>query len=124
MAVSEGFVELLRDLLSGFAPISVRRMFSGAGIFANGVMFALVIDDVLFLKTDEQSRTAFEAQGLAPFSFIKQGRRIDTSYWRAPEQLLDDPDELIAWSRRALEAAKRIAARKPADKNPKRRKAS
>jgi DNA transformation protein len=121
MAVSKGFVELLRDLLSGFAPISVRRMFSGAGVFADGVMFALVIDDVLFLKTDEQTRTAFEAEGLAPFSFVKQRRRIETSYWRAPEQLLDDPDELIAWSRRALEAAKRIAARKPADKNGTRR---
>ncbi len=121
MAVSEGFVELLRDLLSGFTPISVRRMFSGDGVFADGVMFALVIDDVLFLKTDEQSRTAFKAEGLPPFSFVKQGRRIETSYWRAPEELLDDPDELIAWSRRALQAASRSSKRKPASSNGKRR---
>ena len=121
MSVSEGLVDLLKDQLASLAPVTARRMFSGAGIFANGLMFALVVDDTLYLKTDEVNRPTFEAEGLAPFSFMKQGRRIDTSYLCAPERLLDDADELLEWSRRALKAAGRAATRKPAGKTRQRR---
>jgi DNA transformation protein len=116
MRVSDGFLALLQDQLSDLGTVTARRMFSGAGVYIDGVIFALVIDDVLYLKTDEESRAAFEAEGLEPFSFVKQGRRISTSYWRAPELLLDDRAELQRWAARALQAAKKSrsrSARKP-----------
>lgn len=107
MSASDGFLALLQDLLSDLGHVSNKRMFSGAGVYVDGVIFALVIDDVLYLKTDDHSRAAFEAEGLEPFSFMKQGKRISTSYWRAPERLLDDAPEMQRWAKTALEAAGR-----------------
>jgi DNA transformation protein len=112
MRVSDGFLALLQDQLSDLGTVTSRRMFSGAGVYIDGMIFALVIDDVLYLKTDDESRAAFEAEGLEPFSFVKQGRRISTSYWRAPELLLDDRTELQRWAARALQAARQVAPRR------------
>ena len=67
MPASDGFLELLKDMLNGFGPVSVRRMFSGAGLYAGGIMFGLVADDTLYLKVDETTQGAFEAEGLGPF---------------------------------------------------------
>jgi DNA transformation protein and related proteins len=108
MTASESFVELLEDALSGLGPVSVRRMFGGAGVYADGVMFGLIAGDTLYLKADDQSRHAFEAEGLEPFTYQARGkRRIAMSYWRIPERLLDDPDEMVDWARVALAVAKR-----------------
>jgi DNA transformation protein len=107
MRVSDGYIALLQDLLSDLGTVTARRMFSGAGVYIDGVIFALVIDDVLYLKTDDESRAAFEAEGLEPFGFVKQGKRISTSYWRAPELLLDDRAEMQRWASRALKAGKK-----------------
>jgi DNA transformation protein and related proteins len=110
MTASESFVELLRDALSGLGPVSVRRMFGGAGIYADGVMFGLIAGDTLYLKADSHSQPAFEAEGLQPFTYQARGkRRIAMSYWRIPERLLDEPDEMVEWARRALAAARQAA---------------
>lgn len=113
MTASDGFVELLKDVLSGLGPVSVRRMFGGAGVYADGVMFGLVADDTLYLKADSRSQGAFEAEGLQPFVYQGRGRTVAMSYWRIPERLLDDPDEMLDWARQALAAARRAAERNP-----------
>lgn len=113
MAASEGFLEHLKDTLRGLGPVAVRRMFGGAGIYADGVMFALVADDTLYLKADETTKQTFEAEGLAPFGYEGGGRTITLPYWRAPERLFDDPDEMTDWARAALDVARRAAAKKP-----------
>lgn len=112
MGASEGFLDFLKDALRGLGPVSVRRMFGGAGIYADGVMFALVADDTLYLKADDETKGAFEAEGLSQFAYKGGGRTIALSYWRAPERLLDDPGEMTEWGRMALLAAHRAAARK------------
>ncbi len=113
MAASEGFIELLRDALAGLGPVSVRRMFGGAGIYADGVMFGLIADDTLYLKADGETKGAFEAEGLGPYGYGGPGKRIDLPYWRAPERLLDDAEEMVEWARVALGVARRAAAAKP-----------
>lgn len=113
MTASDGFIEHLQDALQALGPVSVRRMFGGAGVFADGVMFALVSDDMLFFKADEKTRTAHEAEGLGPFVYRAKGKTVALGYWRAPERLLDDPDEMVEWARRALAVARRGAAVKP-----------
>ena len=113
MSASEGFVELLKDSMRGLGPVSVRRMFGGAGIYADGVMFGLIADDTLYLKADEKTKRDFEAEGLGPFVYEGGGRTIAMSYWRIPERLLDDPDDMVAWARIALGVAQRAAAAKP-----------
>lgn len=108
MVASDGYLLFVKDLLNELGPVMIRRMFGGAGIFCDGVMFALVADDVLYLKADDDTRASFEAERCAPFSYATTGgRNTIMSYWRTPERLFDEPDELVAWARRALGAARR-----------------
>jgi DNA transformation protein and related proteins len=105
--------EYLADLFSAFGPVSVRRMFGGAGLFAEGLMIGLVSGGVIYLKADEQTIPAFEREGLGPFSYkTKTGSNTINSYWRMPERLYDDPEELAQWARQALGVAQRNVARK------------
>ena len=115
MSASDGFQEFLKDQLSGFGPIAIRRMFGGAGVYADNVMFALIADDTLYLKTDDTNIPAFEAEGMRPFTYEAKGRKpISMSYWEVPPRLLEEPDELVEWARTAHRVA--CAAKKPARK--------
>ncbi len=104
--------EFIRELFAPFRPVTVRRMFGGAGIFADGLMFALVFDGAIFLKVDEESIPHFEREGSKPFVYTRAkspGRvgRASLAYWRLPERLYDDPDELAFWAGRAFAIAER-----------------
>jgi DNA transformation protein len=104
--------ERIRELFASFGPVDVRRMFGGAGVFVDGMMIALVSRDVVYLKADAETIPSFEREGLAPFSYMARGgKRTITSYWRMPERLYDDADELATWARASLEVARRKAAR-------------
>jgi DNA transformation protein len=88
-------------------------MFSGAGVFAEGVIIALVIRDVIYLKADATTYQTFLQEGSGPFSYMAKGqKRVINSFWRMPERLYDDPDELAAWAEQALAVAQRAAASK------------
>ena len=105
--------EAIRELFAAFGPVTVRRMFGGAGIFADGMCIAIVADGVIYLKADEATVPAFKAEGLQAFTYQAQsGKRTVMSFWRMPDRLYDDPDELVGWARAALAAAQRAAARK------------
>ena len=106
MAASEGFKDFITDQLAGFGPVTIRNMFGGAGIYADGVMFALLANDVLYLKADESSARAFAAEGMSPFTYRRTGKApVAMSYWEAPPRLLEDPDELVQWAREAYRIA-------------------
>jgi DNA transformation protein and related proteins len=106
------------ELFSDFGPVTVRRMFGGAGIYADGTMFGLVAGGVIFLKTGDSNVAMFEREQLAPFTFSKRtGERVVTSYRRMPDRLYDDPGELAEWASAALTAARVPRERKrPAKK--------
>jgi DNA transformation protein and related proteins len=115
--------EFIGELFAQFRPVTVRRMFGGAGIFAEGLMFGLVFDGAIFLKVDAASIPDFEREGCTPFVYTRarsRGRvgRHSLSYWRMPERLYDDPDELAAWAGRAFAIAqrKKVAPRARAKK--------
>jgi len=102
----------IQELFSAFGVVAVRRMFGGAGIYADGTMFGLVADGVIYLKADERNAPAFEREKLPPFTYeTRDGRRGVMSYRRMPERLYDDPDELATWARDALAAAQRSGVR-------------
>lgn len=97
--------ERASELFAAFGPVRCRKMFGGVGVYAGDVMFALEARDVLYLKASPDDRAAFEAEGCGPFTYTTaNGSRTIASYWRAPERLLDDPEELAVWARRALAA--------------------
>ena len=128
MPVSEEYVEFLLEQLEPFGDgrVRSRRMFGGAGLFLNDLMFALIADDRLYFKADDENRPRFLAEDLGPFIFVsKAGKRGALGYYEAPESALDDAGELLDWARLGYDAAVRAAAskpkKKPNKKNPKKK---
>ena len=111
MAVESDFVATVLDLLSRWGGVSARRMFGGYGIYRQGLMFALVADDVLYMKVDDGNRPAYQAAGMGPFTYDGKSRIVSLPYWEAPSELFDDPDAMIEWAKGAFAAA--LRARKP-----------
>ena len=112
MARNAEFIAFVADQLTPLGHVTARPMFSGAGIYCDGTIFALVIRDALYLKVDDINRADYEGAGSSPFTYEAKGRTVEIgSYWRAPEHLFDDPDEMLAWSRVALAAGRRAAAK-------------
>lgn len=117
MAVSKDYRDFIKESLSAIGPIGHKRMFGGAGIYAQGYIIAIIGDDELFFKTDEISKPLFEAAGSKPFTFTKKdGSSAVMSYFSAPEAVFDDPDEMAKWGQIALDTSMR-APKKP--KKPK-----
>src|ERR1044071_404110 len=114
MVASDGFAEFLRDQLAPLGRITMRRMFGKTGVFCDNVMLGMVRDNTLYFRVDDDNRAAFkEAESFPPLNYAKKGGTIDLAFWRAPERLFDEPDELVAWARAALGAARRVAAVRP-----------
>jgi DNA transformation protein len=101
--------DVIADLFRVFGPVRVRRMFGGAGIYADEVMFGLIADDALYLKADPETSRAFAAEGEGPFVYGGKGKPVTMSYWRVPTRLYDEPDELARWAKVALAVAKNAA---------------
>jgi DNA transformation protein len=115
VAISESLSELLKEQLAPLGHITARRMFSGAGVYCDGVIFGLILRDALHFKVDDSNRAAYEAEGMTPFSYEAKGKTVQLGgYWRVPERLFDDPDEMLDWARAALVAGRRAADKKPA----------
>jgi len=114
MVASDSFAEFLREQLAPLGRVTMRRMFGKTGVFCDGLMLGMVTDDTLYFRVDDHNRAAFkEAESFPPLNYEKKGRTIDLSFWRAPERLLDEPDELVTWARAAQAAARRVAAKRP-----------
>jgi len=113
MVASDSFAEFLREQLAPLGHVAMRRMFGKTGVFCDGVMLGMVSDNTLYFRVDDENRQAFkEAESFPSLNYKKKGRSIDLSFWRAPERLFDDPDDLVTWARAALAAARRIAAKR------------
>ena len=105
--------EFLSDLFSHFGPVTMRRMFSGYGISADGVNFAMSLRSGLYFRADEVTIPRFEAEGCGPFQYQTSAKTVTVkSYWQLPARLFDDPEELSEWARAALAAAQRAAVKK------------
>jgi DNA transformation protein len=113
--------DFLIDLFAGFGPVTIRRMFSGFGISAEGINFALALRSGIYLRADDRTIARFEAEGSKPFQYQTRAKTVTVmSYWQLPERLHDDPEELTDWARAALAAAQRAAL----SKRPRTRKAA
>lgn len=121
---ADGFFGFVEELFSGLGPIRIRKMFGGAGVYADSVMFALLADETIFLKADEGLKRDLGAAGSTPFVWIpdngpKKGQSVEMGYWRLPEAALDDADQALIWGRRALQVALAARAAKPKTSKPK-----
>lgn len=111
------FHEYVKELFAGLGPVQIKRMFGGAGGYADGVMFLLLAADTIHIKTDDALKAELREEGSGPFEWTPQsgpraGETIDLGYWRLPDNALDDPDEAAVWGRKALAIARAKAAAK------------
>jgi len=105
--------EFLIDLFADFGPVTIRKMFSGYGISADGTNFALSLRAGLFFRADEVTIPDFEAEGSKPFQYSTRAKTVlVNSYWELPARLFDDSAELAQWARAALAAAQRAKVKK------------
>ncbi len=113
MSANDDLLEILKESLDRVGAVSARRMFGAVGVYFDGTFFAIIDDGAIFLKTSDETRMAFEAEGSQPFSYqTKSGETHLTSYWRLPERLLDEVDELREWSHASIAAARDAAAKR------------
>lgn len=113
----DSFHDFVRELFAGLGPVQVKRMFGGAGGYADGVMFLLIADDAIYLKADDALRAELKAEGCGPFVWIPEkgpraGEHVAMGYWRLPDAALDDPELAAEWGRKALAVAKAKAKAK------------
>jgi len=115
--MADSFHAFVMELFAGVGRVQIKRMFGGAGGYADGVMFLLLGNDAIYLKADDALKAELRAEGCGPFVWEPQngprkGEKIDLGYWRLPDSALDDPDEAARWGRKALAVAKTKAASK------------
>ena len=110
MPVTAEYREYVLEQLGRVAPVTHRSMFGGVGIYSDGLFFALMDDDTLYLKVDDSNRGDFEAAGTGPFSPFGDPSMV-MKYYELPADLLEDPDSLRPWVFKAIDVA-RAARRK------------
>ncbi len=122
MAYEAAFGEWVHEHLAGLGPVTIKRMFGGAAVYADGLIIALLDDGVMWLKADEQNEPALREAGARQFTYpMKDGRMMAMAYWSLPDPAVDDPDEAVRWARLSLDAALRKAATKTVRKPKKAR---
>lgn len=121
MGARDEDIAWFRELLAPIGRITARRMFGGAGLYADGLIVGLEVAGALYLKTDEQTRQAFADAGGQPFVYDGKGQPVTLSYWTPPEEAMDSPEAMRPWARLALEATLRAVAVKSAKAATKKR---
>jgi DNA transformation protein len=104
---ADEFADYCLELLSPQGPVRAKRMFGGHGLYLDDVFVALIADERLYLKADDESRSAFEAAGCAPFTYDAKGKQMTMNYWSVPDEAMESPALFQPWARRALEAGLR-----------------
>ena len=112
--------EALKGLFKPFGEVAVKRMFGGAGVYAEGLCFAIESGGEVFLKVDAASQPEFVVAGSSPFIYVARGKPMPTSFWRLPAIARAEAGELVRWASLGLEAARRAAEakRKPKGRKP------
>lgn len=106
------FVSYVVDMMQTIGPVYSKKMFGGHGIFLEGLMFALIADNELYLKADRESEGDFSERGLEPFTYNKKGKLIEMSYFQAPEEAMEDSEIINEWGNKGYRAALRAAVKK------------
>lgn len=106
MTVTPAYREFVIDQLASLGRVSVKRMFGGAGLYRDGVFFGLIDDDTVYLRVDDTTRLDFIARGQPALRPVRsQPDKISENYFQVPPDVLEDAEQFVVWSRRAITAA-------------------
>ena len=114
MAVSDDFRAFVLEQLAPAGRVTPRAMFGGVGLYLEGLFFALIDDDTLYLKADGATQSRYERAGSKPFCPFPDRPEQSMAYWQVPADVLEDADELSAWAREAMGVALAKKNRRPA----------
>ncbi|MHC4511942.1 MAG: TfoX/Sxy family protein [Planctomycetota bacterium] len=109
MSVSDEYLTYVVEQLEGLGPVQSRRMFGGAGLYCDGLFFAIVADDVLYFKVDDSNRADYEAEGMEPFQPFADKKAV-MQYYEVPIDVLENRETLRDWAGKALDVAKKKRA--------------
>lgn len=124
MPVSSDYLQYVLEQLARLPRVTSRRMFSGVGLYSDGVFFAILDNDSVYFKVDDSTREPYASRGCEPFRPYKDRPKVSMSYFQVPADVLEDADELVPWARAAVRAASASAATKRPAKKRARRKTS
>ena len=110
--VEKEFVSYAIEFMQSIGPVSAKRMFGGYGIFLEGLMFGLIANGVLYLKAGKETEEDFKIRDLEVFTYNKKGKEFRLSYYQAPEETLEDGDEMNSWANKAYGVALKAATKK------------
>jgi len=103
----QDFALRIEAALLPLGPVQAKRMFGGHGVFLEGLMFALIAGDRLYLKVDDETKALFAEAGAEPFVYRGKTRPVEMSYWSLPVDPDADREAFLAWARVAIDAARR-----------------
>ena len=115
MAVSNSYLTFVLEQLDGVPGVVTKRMFGGVGIYSGEAFFAVIDNDTLFFKVDDELRPQYVNRGMPPFQPIP-GKPAMTGYYQVPTSVLEDADELARWARRSIvvgRAGRKVSRRRP-----------
>jgi DNA transformation protein len=116
MPYSKDFLQYVLEQLGGLRGAVSRRMFGGAGLYYEELFFGLISRDTLYLRVNETNRRDYEALGMTRFQPYADKPHLSFNYYEVPAHVLEDPDELVSWARRSLQAAQAAAAQEAASR--------
>lgn len=104
---SKLMAEEVAHLLEDLGPIRITRFFAGAGLALDGVQFGFVMKAALYLRVNEETRVRYIDRGSEPFSYAgRVGPVVVASYYAAPAEIIEEPDELRNWAAEACAVAR------------------
>jgi len=105
MAVDNRYIDWVLGQLAGAERVSARRMFGGVGLYRDDVFFAIISSNTLYFRVDDASRVFYEGRGMSRFRPYRNKPHLSMNYYEVPADVLEDPDECVAWALRAAAAA-------------------
>jgi DNA transformation protein len=105
MGRGSDFIDFVLEQLAPLGNVRVRAMFGGFSIYRGDAVFAIVLNDRLYLKANDATRNEFESRGLSQFTYTSRGKTLRMSYYEAPAEVFEEPESMCEWARRALAAS-------------------
>lgn len=114
MSMTKAYREYVEEHLAPLVPLRVKNMFGEGGVYAEDLMFGMIVNDALYFRVDDTNRADYEALGIGPLVAHWNPTKL-MPYYEVPRAVIEDPDRLQAWANKAVAVAARLPKKaKPA----------
>lgn len=114
MRSNHHFIEYVKDLLGETPCVRVRARREGHGIYREGLMVAVVADDLLYFCAHGKRGERLRMRGATQLKAPKRGDKLP--FFRAPDAALDDPEYAAMLAEQAFNDALEVDRMRPPNK--------